>query len=918
MKTLRRLELDVMEQASNHYNLLDYENFCTVQEAVVQKSPIQIATNVYQKTDMQNSGFLQDAISNLDMITVDNTKIIDFFSKVNASDRLNEVPIATPIRDVTEIGQIRPRYLDAYLGEVEKTVDDILKGKITSKEELQNSQLSENEVLRYKKGLVRTKIPYDYNYKTLIRTDSKSTPIEINEISLTKQILPFLKTFPDVVKTMKDDVGELQKTMHEGFQKLQTYSATFNDASKNQSVTPGASRLAAYYLYSAGRTYLDLVNYTVFMMVRKINNYAFNVNVMIDLYNQLMNYFPEGEYIMHEYVLESVLDGSFRDIDDMDMVFQLLNGDASVLKSVANRLQEVYSNDLAIADGRTGMDQGHSDMDYRIDENDYDLNPYESIDNMLEAVRKSVNTLRDSLKDPYLSFDDVVQRSGLIDTLVSRFSSVTAGISDVSVYTDEIDNEETDFTNQEVLLTILNELRHFNENIDQIAKDTKEIYDNISSIELDVRSNTNGEFNAIPMDDELETFLHNLKVGFQDLILVVSQNFMTRLTNLDDAAKSIINGNKPSAEDPDLYDDNDYEKESVLESIEQNNFFYRESAKEKKEEILSRKFGSVFGLVMEAEGDNNQGGNNQNQNQGNNQNQNNNQQQNKNGTIEVTNQDQANQSAQDGNQNQNNNNQNQDGNKKFDVNELAKRIREFFNRILNKFRSSVDQQSARNLKWLEDNKEAIMNRKVRGIALNMYPYDKEMPGRLPEEIQKVTGAVKGMTKDKIDGMDNAAIVKELFPFINISADSSIEDKIVQWNTTGQNAMEVQKYENSAIEKEIPSMFEYCENYYGNFNKDVTNAIENLQKALETTIKNLGDAKAENVRYLNKVASYYAGAVLNAIRDRNYAYLKTLKALVPKNAKNNNTNQNDNQNQNNDQNQNQGGDNNQNQDNNQNG
>ena len=906
MKTLRRLELDVMEQASNHYNLLDYENFCTVQEAVVQKSPIQIATNVYQKTDMQNSGFLQDAISNLDMITVDNTKIIDFFSKVNASDRLNEVPIATPIRDVTEIGQIRPRYLDAYLGEVEKTVDDILKGKITSKEELQNSQLSENEVLRYKKGLVRTKIPYDYNYKTLIRTDSKSTPIEINEISLTKQILPFLKTFPDVVKTMKDDVGELQKTMHEGFQKLQTYSATFNDASKNQSVTPGASRLAAYYLYSAGRTYLDLVNYTVFMMVRKINNYAFNVNAMIDLYNQLMNYFPEGEYIMHEYVLESVLDGSFRDIDDMDMVFQLLNGDASVLKSVANRLQEVYSNDLAIADGRTGMDQGHSDMDYRIDENDYDLQPYESIDNMLEAVRKSVNTLRDSLKDPYLSFDDVVQRSGLIDTLVSRFSSVTAGISDVSVYTDEIDNEETDFTNQEVLLTILNELRHFNENIDQIAKDTKEIYDNISSIELDVRSNTNGEFNAIPMDDELETFLHNLKVGFQDLILVVSQNFMTRLTNLDDAAKSIISGNKPSAEDPDLYDDNDYEKEAVLESIELNSLFYREFAREKKEELLGMKFDSVFSLVMEAD-DDNQGGNNQ--------------QQNKNGTIEVTNQNQANQSAQEGNQNNNS----QGGNNKSIGNrisniigDLVSRIKEFFNRILNKFRNSIDRQSGRNRKWLEDNKEAIMNRKVRGIALNMYPYDKEMPGRLPEEIQKVTGAIKGMTKEKIDGMDNAAIEKELFSFINISADSSIEDKIVQWNTTGKNAMEVQKYENSAIEREIPTMFEYCENYYGNFNTDVTNAIENLQKSLETTVKNLKEAKAENVRYLNKVASYYAGAVLNAIRDRNYAYLKTLKALVPKNAKNNNTNQNNDQNQNNNQNQNQGGDNNQNQDNNQNG
>ena len=906
MKTLRRLELDVMEQASNHYNLLDYENFCTVQEAVVQKSPIQIATNVYQKTDMQNSGFLQDAINNLDMITVDNTKIIDFFSKVNASDRLNEVPIATPIRDVTEIGQIRPRYLDAYLGEVEKTVDDILKGKITSKEELQNSQLSENEVLRYKKGLVRTKIPYDYNYKTLIRTDSKSTPIEINEISLTKQILPFLKTFPDVVKTMKDDVGELQKTMHEGFQKLQTYSATFNDASKNQSVAPGASRLAAYYLYSAGRTYLDLVNYTVFMMVRKINNYAFNVNAMIDLYNQLMNYFPEGEYIMHEYVLESVLDGSFRDIDDMDMVFQLLNGDASVLKSVANRLQEVYSNDLAIADGRTGMDQGHSDMDYQIDENDYDLQPYESIDNMLEAVRKSVNTLRDSLKDPYLSFDDVVQRSGLIDTLVSRFSSVTAGISDVSVYTDEIDNEETDFTNQEVLLTILNELRHFNENIDQIAKDTKEIYDNISSIELDVRSNTNGEFNAIPMDDELETFLYNLKVGFQDLILVVSQNFMTRLTNLDDAAKSIISGNKPSAEDPDLYDDNDYEKEAVLESIELDSLFYREFAREKKEELLGMKFDSVFSLVMEAD-DDNQGGNNQ--------------QQNKNGTIEVTNQNQANQSAQEGNQNNNS----QGGNNKSIGNrisniigDLVSRIKEFFNRILNKFRNSIDRQSGRNRKWLEDNKEAIMNRKVRGIALNMYPYDKEMPGRLPEEIQKVTGAIKGMTKEKIDGMDNAAIEKELFSFINISADSSIEDKIVQWNTTGKNAMEVQKYENSAIEREIPTMFEYCENYYGNFNTDVTNAIENLQKSLETTVKNLKEAKAENVRYLNKVASYYAGAVLNAIRDRNYAYLKTLKALVPKNAKNNNTNQNNDQNQNNNQNQNQGGDNNQNQDNNQNG
>ena len=49
-----------------------------------------------------------------------------------------------------------------------------------------------------------------------------------------------------------------------------------------------------------------------------------------------------------------------------------------------------------------------------------------------------------------------------------------------------------------------------------------------------------------------------------------------------------------------------------------------------------------------------------------------------------------------------------------------------------------------------------------------------------ENIRACISAINGLSVEKLNGMDNNGIDKELFGFITINADIQIRDKIVQW------------------------------------------------------------------------------------------------------------------------------------------
>ena len=119
------------------------------------------------------------------------------------------------------------------------------------------------------------------------------------------------------------------------------------------------------------------------------------------------------------------------------------------------------------------------------------------------------------------------------------------------------------------------------------------------------------------------------------------------------------------------------------------------------------------------------------------------------------------------------------------------------------------------------------------------------------------------------------------------------------------------------------MIEYSENYYNSYAENIAQALETLGKTTEDKISQLtvitesvmleapsdtktvtikadggktnGNPTITKAQWLSALTQEYSGIVLNSIRDRNFDYLKVLSGLVPKNAKQNNTENNKDQN-----------------------
>lgn len=74
------------------------------------------------------------------------------------------------------------------------------------------------------------------------------------------------------------------------------------------------------------------------------------------------------------------------------------------------------------------------------------------------------------------------------------------------------------------------------------------------------------------------------------------------------------------------------------------------------------------------------------------------------------------------------------------------------------------------------------------------------------------------------------------------------------------------------------MLDYCNLYYSSLANDVANKCSELKDAWKQKAPTLSDAKTDQIKYINKQIQYYSGALLNAIRDRSFAYISVMKPL----------------------------------------
>ena len=149
----------------------------------------------------------------------------------------------------------------------------------------------------------------------------------------------------------------------------------------------------------------------------------------------------------------------------------------------------------------------------------------------------------------------------------------------------------------------------------------------------------------------------------------------------------------------------------------------------------------------------------------------------------------------------------------------------------------------------------------------------------------------------------------------------------------QAKLEVMPYKGGQAKSLMPIMIDYCIDYYTTFNKELNASLDKLNQTMEAKLQALDQVFVESVLYeadeqkvtsatetdktnvkptvnidkstvargndgkkiqsgnsmdvvkwLSRSVQQYSAGVLNATRDRNYEYLKIIKALTPANVK----------------------------------
>lgn len=887
MRTPENNELELLELAEHHLSEYDLTIYKSVQESMINNTPIKMATLIYDQVLDQNKAVLHSAVENLQSIRLRKDEVTQFFSGIYDSDELEDHPITTALKDTSVIGEIRPQALQLVVDEIGLNVNQIVAKTITKDQLKQKYFKDPRYFLMYKKRAVATTLPYDVDYKTLVSTPMLAVPTTVNEGFLTNQVLPFLRSFDENVKELSLAASRLEIVMERGCENMKDYMKTYNSLSNSQ-IDFKTGELVSYYLFRIGRMFIDLCNYTTFMIVRKINTFTFNVNALMELYNKFSSYYPQGVDVMHE----SVLDGMFDGIDDTDTMCSMVDGDASVLRIVAQRIRDSHLSDIEMRLDHIADDRLHSLLDNKISETEYVTHAYDNITSILDALEKSIISLKANSKDPYMVCDDLLKKVGLDQPLTERFASLLGSIPDIETYVSATERYQS--TKETVMCTILNELGAFGDITSSMAEKMRQIASDIRETSENMRLNVNDEYPTTELVDEVRAFLNDLETDFQNLILDIVKKLMDRLRKLDSHLTTLLEEN--SEPEPEMVpvanEMDDFIKEAVLVNIECEKLFASYEARMFKWDLECERLKKVHGenpffyeVGEPAPQSSSTGGSAQSQSgntppaQGGQQQSGGNGNQPKPGTPTVSNTDGTPAENNQGDNQKKESDPAKEGDKKKTIQDMIAKMSSFFENIIAKIRSIIDKNGAGNKRWLAYNDQALRSKKIRGKQIsNLYPYADDMPKYVMTDLQACITNVKGLTTESLNGaQNNEALDKIIFGFINLSTDMKIRDKIVQWYCTKEKPMKADlMLKNSAIEKRIPIMLDYCNSYYGSLANDIANKCSELKDAWKQKAPTLSEAKTDQLKYINMQIQYYSGAIMNAIRDRAFAYISILK------------------------------------------
>lgn len=464
--------------------------------------------------------YIDKTLENLESVTGNVDVMDDFFSKVYKSAFLADKDITITLHSDEQIEKIRPEYLNQIAIDFNVNMKKILEGELKNTD-IKKKYVSGDYFEKIKRQLVKTNIVVN-DVRDLLVAEAP-TVVKIDNDYLQNNAIPFIRSYNQNVKDLSVISTNLKGRINDTYTDIQNTIAAVNKLQSEGKLDKETISTVNYYKYNVMRNYMNLCAYISGMLIRKISFYTYNMMSYTNLYNTIYNFFPEGELILHE----SVIDGDLSDIDDSTLLQSIVDNDLNIIiphvqNAIGKKKMEISNLMAKRYNYRLMYDQKVNSEKYP-----YDITPYRHLNNTINAIHDSINKFEENMKNSDLVVDDIIESSGLEETFSTKYGDILSKVPSIEYYT----LQESEGI--AVALALFNDLDHFVENVTMISDNVYKVYSRLEELVKEF------DLNDDPYDDatynELKSFVISLMKNYKDYILLLTKALLERLDNLTDS-----------------------------------------------------------------------------------------------------------------------------------------------------------------------------------------------------------------------------------------------------------------------------------------------------------------------------------------------------------------------------------------------
>lgn len=858
------------------FDVDQYEaNFSMINEATL--SPIFLFNpEVYTQ-------YIDKAIESISTVSADTETLDAFFSKVYKSASLTDRNIAIPLLPYEDIDKIRPEYLSNIPLEFNTCVKKVLSGQM-SEGDIRKMYASGEYFSKVKKQLVKTTVQHN-DLRDLLIFDSPAI-VKIDNVYVQNNIIPFIRSYPQIVKELSIISLNTKGRINQSYSDLQNSLKAITSINIDD---PKKVRTLSYMRYNIVRQYMNLCAYIVSLLIRKIRYYTFNMMSYVNLYNTFYNYFPEGELVLHE----SVIDGDIKDIDDSTLLNSLINSNMSVIlphiqQAIGKKKMEISNMIAHRYNYRFNFNEPLNREKYP-----YDTYPYAATNRSFIEIINDLHNLEMNYKDPNLIVDDLLRNCHLDDTFIARYDNTLTNLNDVSFYTKQMSID----TDGSTKMSIFNDISRFEKNVAVITTNINKAYNYIQYLIDNMSVNTTDM--DTPTYNEMKDVLNKIMKNFKDYVLLIGKKLIDRLDSLTDLLDDSDNNEEMySHANPEEFIPYDYSFEAAVAAYDD----IEEATKQVFENLM--KIGYQYknkverGVKVVFEADNEAPA----------------------PTVKTDakpqneQNDMNNQATQNTNNNQNTNNT-QTTNTTDAKKTLIQKFKELIQKIIDKFMGKSNALTRKNNRWLNGVKDKILALDFANTTITVAPYETSTLEGIGNDITGAINQINTINANDVQSwVKSDAIYHQLFNRIpaNIAGVEGFDGRVKHFYTYGPDPKtDLSVFKADDAKTKVDDMIKFCLSY-DNMSKTINKRINDLTKAAsdkqqeiinangkqstttESAIDYLFEAPDTNTTTAGKpdfnvsnvitsACRTYTGAVLTIVERHYLDYIKVLRSLAPENA-----------------------------------